>query len=382
MPRPTKAVVDLDCIAHNIHAVRHHIGSRPALMIPVKADAYGHGAVPVARLCESLGVEYLAVASVEEGAELRDAGITLPTVILGGILPSEAQSAVDLDLTASVCDDVLGKALSGAALSAGKTVPVFINIDTGMGRVGCHPWEHGAHFVHSVQQLPGIAVQGVFSHFPASDAADRTFAERQLQRFAQVRRQVGEAGLHVKHWSIANSGAIYNLPRSFLTLVRPGIMIYGYPPSPHCRTDIPLRTAMTFTSAVVFSKRVRRGTTLGYGRTYRVPVDDSLVVTVPVGYADGYLRCLSNRAPVLIGGLRQRIAGLISMDQLTIDLGPDAMARIEEPVVLFGRQGDAFIGADELADLAGSIVNEILCALSRRVPRVYVGDPFPAETIP
>jgi alanine racemase len=372
MPRPTQAIVDLAAIRHNLTVVRRLVGPGPKLLIPVKADAYGHGALPVARLCEQLGVEMLGIATVEEGIALREADLRLPLVLLGNILPSEATAVVRYGLTASLSDAAVADALCAAARQTGERLPVFIEVDTGMGRIGVYPYELAERFIVATAGRPELRLLAVFSHFPSADEADASFAREQVRRLQTVRRGVEAAEVCVPYWSMANSSAVYALPEAHFDLVRPGIMVYGYPPSPDGSAAADLRPAMSLRSAIVFLKRVRRGTSLGYGRTYEVSADDSLVATVPIGYADGYPRALSNRAPVLIGGRRYRVSGRISMDQITVDLGPGGQARVGDEVVLIGRQGDAAVSVAEIADLLGTIVYEVTCGVSRRVPRTWL----------
>lgn len=372
MSRPTQAVVDLHAIRHNLGVVRRLVGPRPRLLVPVKADAYGHGAIPVARLCAGAGVDLLGIATVEEGIALREAGIRLPLVLLGSILPAEAADVVRHGLTAALSEPDVAAALGAAARQAGLRTPVCVEVDTGMGRVGYHPWEQAHTFILHVLRQTELQLAMVFSHFPAADGPGLAFAREQVRRFAVVRREVEAAGGKVPLWSMANSAAVCNLPEAHLDLVRPGIMTYGYPPSADCGVAADLRPAMTLRSAIVFAKRVPRGTPLGYGCTYRVAENDSLVATIPIGYADGYLRALSNRGPVLVGGRRYRVSGRISMDQTLVDLGPAGGARVGDEVVLMGRQGDACIRVDEIAELLGTISYEVTCGISRRVPRVWV----------
>jgi alanine racemase len=372
MPRPTQAIVDLGAIRHNLGVVRRLVGTHPRLLVPVKADAYGHGAVPVARLCEQAGADLLGIATVEEGAALRQAGIGLPLVLLGSILPAEATEVVRHGLTASLGDTAVAATLAAAAREAQTRVPVCIEVDTGMGRAGVHPWQRAAEFILDVHRRPEFLLQAVFSHFPGADEPDRSFAREQLRRLADVRAQVEAAGGQVPLWSMANSSAICDLPEAHLDLVRPGIMTYGYRPSPECRSADQLRPAMTLRSAIGFLKRANRGTPIGYGSTYRVPQDDSVVATIPIGYADGYRRALSNRAPVLVGGRRYLVSGRVSMDQTTVDLGPGAKAAVGDEVVLIGRQQGACVSVEEIASLLGTISYEVTCGIGARVPRVWV----------
>ena len=372
MPRPTQALVDLSSIRHNLGVVRRLVGPACKLLVPVKADAYGHGARPIARLCAQAAVDLLAVATVEEAIDLRDAGIRLPLVLLGNILPDETAAVVRHGLTASLSDLGVADALCRAARTGNTPVPVFAEVDTGMGRVGVHPWEEAHRFIADLARRPELDLRCVFTHFPSADEPDRSFAREQIRRFRAVRQAVEAAGLRVPLWSMANSSAVCDLPEAHLDLVRPGIMVYGYRPAATCRAGDELRPAMSLRSQVVFLKRVCRGTSLGYGRSYAVEADNSLVATVPIGYADGYPRALSNRAPVLLGSQRYHVSGRVSMDQITVDLGPQAQVDVGDEVVLFGRQGDAMVSADELATLLGTIVYELTCGISKRVPRVWL----------
>jgi alanine racemase len=373
MPRPTQAVVDLAAIRHNLALVRRIVGPTTKLLVAVKADAYGHGAVPVARICTQSGVDLLGIATVEEGIALREADLRLPLVLLGNILPGEAATVVRYDLTATLSDGLVADTLCAAAREAGKRVPVFVEVDTGMGRVGVYPWEQAHHFIVATAGRPELSLQAVFSHFPTADEPDLSFAREQVRRLQAVRRAVAAAGVRVPWWSMANSSAVCGLPEAHFDLVRPGIMVYGYPPSSGCPYAAELRPAMSLRSAIVFLKRVGRGTSLGYGRSYQTAADGALVATVPIGYADGYPRALSNRAPVLVGGRRYRVSGRVSMDQITIDLGPASEAQVGDEVVLFGQQGDAAVSVAEIADLLGTIVYEVTCGVSRRVPKVWTG---------
>ena len=372
MPRPTVAVVDLAKVRHNILAIRDRIGPDRKILIAVKADAYGHGAVPVSRMAEAIGVDMLGLATVEEGVELRQAGIRLPMLVLGHILPEEAETAIRHDVTVSVCNLGVARAMSSAGQALGREAGVFVNIDTGMGRVGVYPLTEAAPFLEQVRLLPGLRLDGVFSHFPIADEADKAFSHDQIARLKAVVQAARARGIEVPIVSMANSGALYDLPESTFDMVRPGIMIYGFRPSPHVSDAFTVEPAMTLKSRIVFLKTVDKGTTLGYGRTYSVPRDRSVVATVPIGYADGYNRLLSNRGPVLVGGCRYTVSGRVSMDQITIDLGPEADARVGDEVVMIGRQGEEEIGAQEIADMLGTIVHEVACAVSKRVPRTWI----------
>jgi alanine racemase len=370
--RPTRAEIDLEAIRHNVRAVRSAVGPAPAIMAVVKADGYGHGALPVSRAAVQAGATCLGVAIPEEGAELRAGGVREPIVVLGPADPEQAALIVEHGLVAAVATSELAHRLSRAAAAAGRRVAVMAKIDTGMGRVGVAPEEAPA-FVRGLLALPGVTLQGVFTHLAHADAREKSHATLQLSRLGAVLAQLDRAGVSVPWISAANSAAIMDLPAGHFSLVRAGIMLYGLLPSAELRRPAAVRPAMRITTRIGFLKRVRAGTTIGYGCTYTAP-RETWIATLPVGYADGYDRRLSNAGPVLIGGRRHPVAGRVCMDQIMVDLGPEAAAKVGEEAVLLGRQGAEEITATELAELAGTISYELLCGISPRVPRIYLNE--------
>jgi alanine racemase len=370
--RPTRAEIDLEAIRHNVRVVRAAIGPAPAIMAVVKADAYGHGALPVSRAAVEAGAACLGVAIPEEGAELRERGERGPIVVLGPSDPEQIPLLVAHDLVAAVATLEFAHRLSRAAVAARRRAAVMAKIDTGMGRIGVPP-EEALEFVRALAALEGLALQGVFTHLAHADARDKTHATLQLSRLSAAVAELGRAGVSVPWISAANSATVIDLPAGHFNLVRAGIMLYGLPPSTELRRTVPLRPAMRLTTRIVFLKQVRAGTTVGYGCTYTAP-RDTWIATLPVGYADGYDRRLSSAAPVLIGGRRHTVAGRVCMDQIMVDLGPEAVAKVGDEAVLLGRQGDEEITATELAGLAGTISYELVCGISPRVPRVYLNE--------
>ncbi len=368
--RPTRAVVDLTRIAHNVRALRAVTAAGARQMAVVKADAYGHGAVPVARAAVEAGVDWLGVALVEEGVELRGAGISAPVLVLGAIFAGDAEAAVASNLSVAVWDRESALALDAAGRAAGSPAPVHLKVDTGMGRLGIPPRD-AAEFANWIGGLSGVRLEGVFSHFAASDEADLGFARRQLAEFGEFLAALSNRGVRVALRHIANTAATIALPDSHLDLVRTGIGIYGLHPSPAVPRTVELRPAMSLRTRIAQLKSVGPGVPLSYGATF-VTRRPSRIATLPVGYGDGYPRLLSNRGEVLLRGRRAPIVGRVCMDMLLVDATEIPAAATGDEAVLFGRQGDEVLGAEELADAAGTIHYEITCGVGARVPREYV----------
>jgi alanine racemase len=363
--RPTRVGVDLSAVRHNVGVLKP---ADAELMAVVKANAYGHGDVAVARAAVEGGASWLGVALVEEGLRLRAAGIETPILVLSEFPPGAEVSALDAGLTPSLYSP---QGLQGLAAAAGArhNVGVHVKVDTGMHRVGVWPPEATVAFVEEVTAA-GLELEGLFTHLACSEE-DAATTQAQLATFLRVAGDVRAAG-HAPHLlHAANTGGTILHPAARLDLVRPGIGIYGVLPAPGVGADLGLRPALSWRSRVTFAKRLSAGERLSYGQNYQLG-RDAWVATVPVGYADGYPRPLSSRADVLIGGQRCRVAGTVTMDQLMVDCG-DREPRLGEDVVLIGAQGDEMVTADELAELAGTIGYEIVTRIGERVPREYVG---------
>lgn len=372
MSFPVYAEIDLNAIRHNLGEVRRLVGADAQIMAVVKANAYGHGLVEVARHAIASGAAWLGVARAGEGRELREAGIEAPILVLGYTPPEQYPDVLAYDLAQAVFDFELAHALSEAAKRAHRTVRVHLKIDTGMGRLGFAANDTGLAAASDVARLPGLEVEGIFTHFATADEADKTYAREQLARFHAALDTLRRAGLEAPVIHAANSAAIIDLPESHFNLVRPGIMMYGLYPSGRLQNHlVDLRPAMTLKARVALVKKVPGGFPVSYGRTHVTPRPTTLV-TIPVGYADGYFRVLSNRAAVLIHGTRCRVVGTVCMDQMMVDVGHVADVAVGDEVVLFGRQGDAILPADEIAAIAGTINYEVVCAVSARVPRIYL----------
>ncbi len=362
--RPTVVEVDLEAIRHNVRRLKPPTAE---LLAVVKADGYGHGAAPVARAALEAGASRLGVALVEEGTALREAGIAAPILLLSEPPPGAEEEVLAHGLTPTVYTPEGVRALAAAARRAGRPLAVHVKLDTGMHRVGLWPPERAVELSRLVLE-EGLELEGLFTHF-ASAESDPATTRGQLQRFLAAAGALREAGIRPRLLHAANSAATITAPETHLDLVRPGAAIYGIAAGPGLAEG--LRPAMTLRSRVSLAKRLEAGERLSYGHRYRLE-RPGWVATVPVGYADGYPRALSNRAEVLIRGRRHRVAGAVTMDQLLVDCGEVEVAPGDE-VVLLGAQGGERITAEELAEHAGTIGYEIVTSISERVPREYVG---------
>jgi len=369
--RPTKAVVDLTAIAFNIQSLKRHIGPGPLFMTVVKADAYGHGIVPVATTAVEAGSDWLGVALIEEAVALRRAGIKCPILVLGEAPPHGAGLFVEHNIAATVCSIDALDAINGAAKAAGTKARVHIKVDTGMGRIGLAPKEV-LPFIERATSLANVNLEGIFSHFATADEEDKTYAHKQLQRFRDVIATVETRGIRVPLKHFAASAATIELPESHFDMVRPGISIYGSYPSPQVNHCVALRPAMALVTAITFLKEVPEDTAISYGRTF-VTKRKSKIATLPVGYGDGYPRSLSNKGEVLVKGRRAPVVGRVCMDMTLIDVTDIPDAELGCNVVLFGTQGGEEILVDEVAAKAGTISYEVLCNITKRVPRDYIG---------
>ena len=367
--RPTHLEVNLDYLAHNLALIKARVG--PARVMPIlKANAYGHGLLPVARRMEAEGAHAIGVAYLEEALMLRRGGIGSPILVLGGILGSQIPLYLrhDISLTASSKDKLL--AIEEAAAALGQRAKIHLKIDTGMERLGVH-WYSAQPLLEASLCCPHVEVEGIFSHFASSDEPDLGPTRLQLERFLEVLRFYEDRSLPTPLRHISNSGAILQLPEAWLDLVRPGILLYGVLPAGGLAHDMDLRPALGWRSRVVYFKVAREGSPVSYGGTWRAPAMTRLV-TIPVGYGDGYPRAMSGKAEILLHGRRYPVVGRICMDQVVVDIGWDS-AWNDDEVTLLGESEGQRITVEELADWAGTIPYEILTGINTRVPRVYRG---------
>ena len=369
--RAVWAEINLGAIRHNYRVIREALCGGAKLCAVVKANAYGHGALAVAKEAVAAGAAYLAVATLSEAAELRRAGIGTPLLVLGLIDPLEAAEAVSLDVTQTVANLALAKAISAEALAQEKTAKLHLAIDTGMGRIGCTSEEASA-LVRDIAALPNIELEGAFSHFAMADVRDKAHARGQLALFLRATETIEEAGVHLKLRHIAESAALLQMPEAHLDMVRAGIIQYGMYPSEEVARDVreksPLRPAMALKARVLFVKDVPEGFAIGYGCTWHAK-RRSRIATLPLGYADGYIRALSGKAHVELLGKTAPVVGRICMDQCMIDVTDIEGVAEGTEVTLFG---SATLSADNVAAWLGTINYEIPCLIASRVPRVYI----------
>ncbi len=369
MLQKTHVEIDLGAIGHNLSRIREKAGSGVKILLAIKADGYGHGAIPIARHVERRGLaDALGVASPSEGIELREAGITLPILVLGLILPDceSIEAVFNYSLSQTGADTALARAIDGEAVRRGAKANVHLKVDTGMGRIGCRA-DEAVRIAQEISALDGVRLEGIFTHFPVSDDASSAVTTEQVRAFSAIVSELHNRGIRIPLVHAANSAGILNFTGSYFTMVRPGILAYGYMPSPDCCNSMDIVPSMTFTSCIMFKKRVPAGTALSYGLTYTTG-RETTVATIPVGYGDGYSRALSNKGQVIIRDRLYPVVGRVCMDQILVDLGDDDYPPGEK-VVLFGTRT---VTAETIAGMIGTIPYEVTCGISKRVPRIYV----------
>ena len=371
MIRPVWAEVDLDRLAHNIREARRVTPSSSRIMAAVKADGYGHGAVEASKVFLENGADSLATATLGEAMQLRRHGVDVPILVLGYV--PEYLYPLLLEHCVSVTVYRLGQAaaLSAAAVEAEREAVVHVKVDTGMGRLGFRV-DEAADAVMEIDSLPGVEVEGVFTHFAVSDEADKTYTKMQFEKYMRVIGELGDRGFDVPVKHVSNSAALIDLPEYSLDMVRPGIMLYGLYPSPHVdQKRVTLLPAMSLKAKVSHVKTVPPGTGLSYGLTHSTE-GESRIATLPVGYADGYRRGLSNVGEVTIEGRRAPIVGRVCMDQCMVDVTQLGRVKVGDTVTLFGDGSDGGPMAEEVAGWLDTIVDEVTCGVGKRVPRVYL----------
>ncbi len=373
---PTIAEIDLNAFRHNLGQVRRRIGPHRGILAVVKANAYGHGIVSIAKAAASEGVQGLGVAFVEEGVFLRKAGLSLPILVMAGFLPDEARGLIEHHLTPVISHSSQLESLRRLSEGRDRSLRVHIKLDTGMGRLGISEHEL-ASVLTEARSIPGIEIEGLMSHFADEGLAEPRMAMDQIRRFENAQRAVGSMGLKIPTLHMANSAAILHLDSAWFDAVRPGIMLYGYSSHSNGSPPVPLRPVMSLKSRIIHLKQVPTGTSLSYGRTFTTR-RASRIAVLPIGYADGYSRSWSNRGRVLIGGRRVPVVGRVCMDMTLVDVTDLPSIAIGDEAILIGTQGSEFLGADELARELGTIAYEILCSIHPRVPRVYIGGDTPS----
>ena len=363
--RPVWAEIDLDALAANVRNLKRRARGA-ALIAVVKANAYGHGAVAVAQTALAAGADYLAVICLDEGEQLRRAGIKAPILIMGHTPLSQASQLVDLDLTTTVSSYEMAQALARRAQERDTVARVHIKVDTGLSRYGLPPREAIA-LANKIRDLPHIAIEALFTHFASADEEDKTYTFQQFEKLLAVSAEL--PWLTTRH--AAATAALLDMPETTLEMVRPGIGIYGYYPSSAVRRDLPLQPILTLKSRVARLTRLSPGESVSYGRTW-IADRPSVIALVMCGYADGLPRLLSSRGNVIIRGRRAPIVGRVCMDMCMADVTDIPDVQEEDDVVIIGQQGNEIITADEIADQAGTISYEVLTGIAPRVPRLYI----------
>jgi alanine racemase len=363
--------IDLAALEHNYRQLRRLCHPKVMFLAVVKADAYGHGLLPVARKLATVGADYLGVGSLEEGLLLRQAGITLPVMMLLGILPEEAGAAVAADLDVALFRRDVAQALAEAALNQGKKAKVHLKVDTGMGRLGVLPSEV-LPFLAGLKTLRHLQVMGLMSHLAVADQADKTYSFKQIHEFTSLLAAAREEGWKLPLSHITNSAALWELPEAHLGLVRPGLMLYGSPPSPQRPPAVDLKPVMSLAARVLQVKRLPPGSNISYGCTYTTP-DWCDVAVLPVGYCNGYSRLFSNRGEALIHGRRAPIRGRVCMNLTMVDVTDIPGVKEGDQAILLGQDGGERLVAEDLAGWAQTISYEIYCALGTANLRRYTG---------
>lgn len=367
-----QAEIDLDAMTYNLEHIKKNLKPGTKIIAVLKADGYGHGAVPLGRrIQQDPEVWGIAVATVEEGVELREAGITKPILILGYTYQEDYQKIVDMDFRPAVFKKSMAQELSKAAVRAKKTLKIHIKIDTGMTRIGYRNVETDVPEILEISRLAGIEVEGIFTHFARADEPDTTPARIQYEKFQEFLHALEEEGLSIPMKHCSNSAGIIRMQEANLDAVRAGIILYGLYPSPEVEQEpVPLKPLMSLRSHIAYIKTVEPGVEISYGGIFTT-TRKTRVATIPVGYADGYARGLSNKGSVLIRGKRAPILGRVCMDQFMVDVTDIPEARELDQVTLLGRDQKDCITMEELGDLSGRFNYEFACCISKRVPRVY-----------
>jgi len=367
--RPTRAIIHTDNFRHNIKLVRSQVGREKLVCAAIKADAYGHGANELCSIAIEEGVSYFAVATVGEGVSLRKNNLTIQIILLTLTTPEEFSEIISNGIQPFVADRQYIKGLNREAKKQGRVLDIHLHIDTGMGRIGCRP-ELAAELANLIESLENVNLKGVSTHFACADEPSKSMTNMQIKIFKAAVEQIKNEGINPGIVHASNSAAIVGFSESWIDMVRPGIILYGYYPGHEQERSLGVKPVMEFRTEVVFLKRVKAGQPLSYGATY-ITERETVIATLPVGYGDGYNRLLSSKGIILINGKKYTVAGRVCMDQLLIDLGPDTDVDLYDEAVLFGPGPDEQT-AEDLADILDTISYEITCNVNKRVPRVYL----------
>ena len=367
--RPTLCFIDLDALRWNFRQIKQKIGPPVKILSMVKANAYGHGAPAVAQALAAEGSDAFGVATLEEAIELRQAGIRQLIIVLAGNYLEQLDQCFEHALTVVVHEIENLKQLEAAVRKRGTPLNVHVKIDTGMGRIGFLPAEIDS-WLRELKKLTALKIEGIFSHFSHAESVEGDYTQKQLEIFQNVLERLRSEGIIAPLVHLANSAATITLPSAYFDMVRPGLMLYGVYPSPSMASQISLKPVLSWKTRILQLKKVPSGSSISYGQTF-ITKRESLIATLPIGYADGYPRLLSNRGAVLVRGKRASVAGRVCMDLTTIDVTDIDGVQQGDEIVLLGRQRDVTISADEMASWANTISYEILTSIGARVPRIH-----------
>lgn len=370
--RPVWMEINLDNLIHNIREIKQNISRGAGIIGVVKADGYGHGAVEIAKTLLDEGIGFLAVAVLDEAVELRKAGIGVPILVLGYTPTAQYSTLIEYDIMPTIYSYDDAVILSSLAVREGKDIKIHLKLDTGMGRIGLVPGEDSLDVVSNINRLKGIIIEGIFTHFSVADERDKAYTRYQYSSFIDFYKQLEAIDIRIPLKHVGNSAVVIDLPEMHLDFVRPGIMLYGiYPSQEVDKNRIVIKPLASLKAKIVHVKTIPKGASVGYGRKF-IASRESVIATLPIGYADGYSRMLSGIAKVLVHGKEVPIAGNICMDQCMIDVTELNNVAVGDEVVLIGEQKGRAIRAEDLAGPLGTISHEIMCMISKRVPRVYI----------
>ncbi len=371
MNEMTWVEIDLNAIAHNLKAIKRKAGQGTKVLAIVKADAYGHGAVRTSQTLVKNGVDMLGVAFPEEGVELRKNNINTPILVLNPILSEQIEDVIKYSLGVTVCCLDIANELSKTAIKCRRNVSVHVEVDTGMGGEGLCP-NKALPFIKELLLIDNLEIEGIFTHFNSSEEKNKSFSKEQLKILKDFIKQIENEKIDIPLIHAANSAAILDIPGSYFNMVRPGILLYGIFPSKNVLRNIDLKPAMSFKTRIINLKQLDTGSTIGYGRTFEI-LKQTTVATLPVGYKDGFGRCFSNLAEVLINGKRAPIIGRVCMDRCFVDVTNHPNAKIGSEVTIYGNQANDTISIESAAKLIGSIPYEIVCNIGTKVQKkVYL----------
>lgn len=370
MHRPTWVEIDLNALRHNLRAIKKRVGPQVKILGIVKADAYGHGDYEVSSVLLNHGIEMLGIAILEEGILLRNKGIEAPLLLLGGFFEDQIDAVIHYHLIPTVYDLKLAEAISKRAHSFNRVINVHVYVDTGMGSIGVKH-DRAVEFIRSLQDMKNLFIGGIYTHCSCSDEKESTFTNLQTTRFKEVLAALDAIKIDIPLRHMANSGAVIGYPDTHFNMVRPGLSLYGLYPSEDVSRDIGIRPIMSFKTRVIHVKSMEPGDVVGYGGTCRI-TKSTRVATLPFGYDDGYNRLLSGQGKVIIRGIKVPIIGRICMDQCFVDVTNIKDVSVGDEVVIYGSQGQETISIESVAKQLNTIPYEVTCAVSKRVPRIYI----------